>query len=66
MAAKRKPKQTAKRREDEARTRGYLANPEVQEYQRSYAEFLAHHPLVQAVMQHDEEKIEELLNELGI
>ena len=63
-------KQEAKRNErngtDEAAPQDYWANPEVQERQRRYGEFLAKHPLVQAVMENDEKQIERLLNELGV
>ena len=63
-------KQHAKRdersRTEKAATQSYWAKPEVQERQRRYGEFLARHPLVQAVMANDEKQIEKFFNELGI
>jgi hypothetical protein len=66
MAEKQRAKRNDGSRTGEAATPSYWANPEVQKQKRSYAEFLARHPLAQAVMANDEKQIEEFFNELGI
>ncbi len=66
MAGKQTAKQNERNPEKETAPHDYRANPEVQERHRSYAKFLARHPLVQALRAKDKENIEKLLDELGI
>jgi hypothetical protein len=56
----------AEKHDKQGATHDYWADPEVQERRRSYAEFLAGHPLVQAVRENDQEKFEKVLEELGL